>query len=170
MDHTDVLVDAFTRIRDLVRSTLDGVPTEHLTARIDPHANTIAWLVWHLTRVQDDHVAGVAGHEQVWLTDGWVRRFDLPFDDRAIGYGQSPDEVAKVRASTDLLTGYHDAVSARTVEFVRGLSGTDLDRVVDERWDPPVTVAVRLVSVIGDDLQHVGQAAFVRGVLERQQR
>ena len=170
VDHTDVLVDAFTRIRDLVHSTLDGLPTEHLTARIDPDANTIGWLVWHLTRVQDDHVAGVAGHRQVWVADGWAERFGLPFDDDAIGYGQSSDEVGQVRAPAELLTGYHDAVWQRTVDYVRGLSTADLGRVVDERWDPPVTVAVRLVSVVGDDLQHIGQAAFIRGVLERQAR
>jgi hypothetical protein len=50
---------------------------------------------------------------------------------------------------------------------VRSLSEADLTRVVDRNWDPPVTVSVRLVSVIADDLQHVGQAAYVRGILQR---
>ena len=48
-----------------------------------------------------------------------------------------------------------------------GLTDADLPRVVDERWDPPVTLGVRLVSVISDCLQHAGQAAFVRGILLR---
>lgn len=167
MDSTELLVDAVTRIRDLVHKTVQDLPAEHLTARLDPQANTIAWLIWHLTRVQDDHIAEVADSDQVWLADGWCGRFALPFDDHAIGYGQSPAEVAQLTASTDLLTGYHDAVHARTVDFVRGLNGADLDRIVDPRWDPPVTLGVRLVSVISDDLQHVGQAAYVRGVLSR---
>lgn len=167
MDQTDLLIDAFTRIRDLVHRTLNDVPAEHLTARVDPQANTIAWLIWHLTRVQDDHIAEVAGSDQVWLADGWCDRFALPFDASAIGYGQTPAEVARVSTPADLLTGYHDAVHARTVDFVRGLSGAELDRIVDPRWDPPVTLGVRLVSVISDDLQHVGQAAYVRGVLSR---
>jgi hypothetical protein len=75
--------------------------------------------------------------------------------------------VAAVVADGDLLTGYHDAVHARAVEFVATLTDDDLARVVDRRWDPPVTMAVRLVSVLDDCAQHVGQAAFVRGVLER---
>ncbi len=54
---------------------------------------------------------------------------------------------------------------ARTAEFVAGLSAADLDRVVDESWDPPVTLGVRLVSVVDDDAQHAGQAAYVRGLL-----
>lgn len=167
MDSSDVLVDAFTRIRGLVHSTLGGLPPEHLVARVDAEANTVAWLVWHLTRVQDDHVAGVAGHEQVWTTGGWAQRFGLPFDDDAIGYGQSADEVGQVQASAELLGGYHDAVCARSIDYVRGLSASDLDQVVDRRWDPPVTLGVRLISVVSDDLQHIGQAAYVRGLLAR---
>lgn len=167
MDQSEVLVDAFTRVREVVHQTLDGLAPEHLTARVDPDANTIAWLVWHLTRVQDDHVAGVAGHEQVWLSGGWAGRFGLPFDDRAIGYGQSTEEVGQVQATPDLLLGYLDATHERTVSYLTGLSADDLDRVVDERWDPPVTVGVRLISVISDDLQHAGQAGYARGLLER---
>ena len=50
------------------------------------------------------------------------------------------------------------------------VTDADLDRVVDERWDPPVTLAVRLVSVLADGLEHAGQAAYIRGVAERQTR
>ena len=165
---SELLIDGFERVRDAVHEVLDGIDEDALTARLDPDANTIAWLVWHLTRVQDDHVAGVAGTEQRWTAAGWARRFDLPFDDAAHGYGQSSDEVAQVRdVSAEHLAGYYDAVHQATVDYLRGLGDADLDRVVDERWDPPVTAGVRLVSVISDDLQHAGQAAFVRGVLER---
>lgn len=167
MDQGAVLVDGFDRIQQVVHSTLSELPTDALTYRIDDDANTIAWLVWHLTRVQDDHVAGVADTQQVWTADGWNRRFDLPFPDGSIGYGQNSDDVAEVRSDVALLRGYHDAVHDRTVEYVRGLGADDLDRVVDENWDPPVTLGVRLVSVVSDDLQHIGQAAFVRGCFER---
>jgi uncharacterized damage-inducible protein DinB len=162
---TDVLVRAYDDIRDRVASTVEGLSDDVLATRPGDRANTIAWLVWHLTRVQDDHVAHVAGTGQVWTEDGWAERFGLPLDDDDTGYGHSPDDVAKVRASADLLTAYHDAVHARTVGWLRGLSDADLDRVVDESWDPPVTLGIRLYSVVGDDLQHVGQAAYARGLL-----
>jgi uncharacterized damage-inducible protein DinB len=164
----ELLVDGFSRVHGLVHRVVDGLPEDRLTARIDPDANSIAWLAWHLTRVQDDHVAGVAGTEQVWTSDGWAERFGLPFDPSAIGYGHSSAEVGQVRGvPAEDLAGYHDAVHAASVAFVQKLTDADLDRVVDTSWDPPVTLAVRLVSVISDDLQHVGQAAFVRGVLDR---
>jgi hypothetical protein len=159
--------DAFGRIRDEVQHVLGGVTAEALTFRADSQANSIAWLVWHLTRVQDDHVSGVAGNEQVWVAGGWADRFDLPLDNHDIGYGHKADQVALVRAGAELLGGYHDAVFEKTVGYVTGLSAGELDRVVDPRFDPPVTLGVRLVSVVADDLQHVGQAALLRGIVER---
>ncbi|MGD0810603.1 MAG: DUF664 domain-containing protein [Acidimicrobiales bacterium] len=159
--------DAFGRIRDEVHRVLDGVGTQALTFRADTEANSISWLVWHLTRVQDDHVAEVAGIEQVWVAGGWADRFNLGLDVRDIGYGHSADQVGLVTAGAELLAGYHDAVFEQTVEYVTGLSDDELDRVVDRRFDPPVTLGVRLVSVVGDDLQHVGQAALLRGIVDR---
>jgi uncharacterized damage-inducible protein DinB len=164
----DLLTDAFNRIQEGVHGVLDGLGGAELVARLDPEANTIAWLVWHLTRVQDDHVAALSGREQAWQELGWVDRFGLPFDPDATGYGQTPIDVGKVQPSApELLAGYHDTVHARTLDFVATLGEHDLARVVDDSWDPPVTLGARLVSVISDDLQHVGQAAIIRGVLER---
>jgi hypothetical protein len=168
MTSADLLVDAFGRIREEMHRVVDGLTAEQLAFRADPGANSIAWLVWHLTRIQDDHVADAAGTEQVWTSGGWVERFGLPLDPLATGYGHRSREVAAVRVeSGDLLVGYYDAVHQQTIRYVRDLTDADLDRVVDEAWDPPVTLGVRLVSVIGDDLQHAGQAAFVRGLVER---
>jgi uncharacterized damage-inducible protein DinB len=166
MQSRDVLLYAYEQVQATLRRAVEGLTAEQLTARVGPEANPIAWLAWHLARVQDDHVAEVAGSEQVWTAGGWADRFDLPFDRSATGYGFSADDVAAVRVdSADLLLGYAAAVHERTAEFLRGLSDDDLDRVVDTNWDPPVTLGVRLVSVLSDDLQHIGQAAYVRGLL-----
>ncbi|MGW1678350.1 mycothiol transferase [Saccharopolyspora sp. NPDC002376] len=168
MTSADVLVDAFGRIQEVVHDAVTGLDPDQLAARLDPAANSIGWLVWHLSRVQDDHVSDVAEVEQVWTAQGWAGRFGLPFAVEDIGYGHESDDVAAVRVdSGKLLTGYYDAVHAQTLEFVRNLTDDDLVEVVDAAWQPPVTLGVRLVSVIGDDLQHAGQAAFVRGILER---
>lgn len=164
---SDVLVDAFDRIHESVAGVLDGLNSGTLAWRPDPDANTVAWLVWHLTRIQDDHLADAFGRDQIWEEEGWAERMALPFSLGATGYGQRSEEVAQVRVGADLLLGYHDAVHARTVELVSGVVADDLDRIVDRRWDPPVTLAVRLVSVIADDLEHLGQAAYVRGMAER---
>jgi hypothetical protein len=167
VDAREVFTESFERIPDLVHGAVDGLDLDALTFRVDPEANTIAWLVWHLTRIEDDHLADVASFEQVWLTNGWFDRFALPFDRDAHGYGQSAEEVGAVRVSAELLAGYYDDVHAQTRHYVDSLTDADFDRVVDTRWDPPVTLAARLVSVIGDCLQHAGQAALIRGVVLR---
>ena len=169
MDVGELLADGLTRVRQRVEQALDGIGGA-LTWQPDAEANTIAWLVWHLTRVQDDHVAEVAGTDQEWTAGGWQQRFALPLDTDETGYGHSPEQVRAVRAEPDLLLGYHRAVSERSVAWVRSLAPADLDRVVDENWDPPVTLGVRLVSVLSDDLQHVGQASYLRGLADRARR
>jgi uncharacterized damage-inducible protein DinB len=168
MNVAELLVDGFSRVRENVHAAVEGLTAEQLRTRLDDEANSIAWLVWHLTRVQDDHVADVAGTEQVWTGQDWLSRFGLPFPAGDTGFGHRPADVEAVRVDEpELLTGYYDAVHEQTVRFVEGLDGQALDRIVDEAWDPPVTLGVRLVSVLDDDIQHAGQAMFVRGVLER---
>ncbi|UUU36348.1 DinB family protein [Streptomyces sp. CA-210063] len=168
MHAKDILIDAYTRIQEEVHAAVEGLGPDDLNARPAPDANSIAWLVWHLTRVQDDHLADASGLDQVWLSQGWEKRFGLGLPRHDTGYGHSSAKVAKVRVdSGDLLTGYHDAVHEQTLGYVRGLAAKDFERIVDERWDPPVSLGVRLVSVLADDLQHVGQAAYVRGLLQR---
>ncbi|MFF8371621.1 DUF664 domain-containing protein [Streptomyces lydicus] len=165
---TDLLVDAFGRIREAVEEAVDGLDPDEIASRPAEEANSVGWLVWHLTRIQDDHVAGVAGTEQVWTADGWYERFGLPFAADDTGYGHSPEDVAAVRdLSAELLTDYHEAVHDATVQYLAGVEDKDFKRVVDRAWSPPVTLGVRLVSVIADDLQHAGQAAYVRGLLGR---
>ena len=166
MQSRDVLTHAYSQVAETLERSLGGLATEQLTTRAGPDANPIAWLAWHLLRVQDDHVADVAGSEQVYTAQGFARRFGLPLDDAATGYGMSAEEVARVRVEDSaLLVEYSTAVHARTAEFLGGLSDADLDRVVDTRWDPPVTLGVRLVSVLSDDLQHLGQIGYARGLL-----
>ncbi len=166
MTSAEILADAFDRVQETVHEVVRGLTAGQLAARLDRDANSIAWLCWHLARVQDDHLAHAFGVPQVWTEYG--KRFELPFEPGDIGYGHSSERVAQVTVSSgDLLTGYHDAVHGQTIRLVSGVTDADLSRVVDEAWDPPVTLGVRLVSVISDCLQHAGQAAFVRGILLR---
>ena len=167
MSGNELLIDGFGRIREIVHEVLDGLDSEMLSFRADAAANSISWLVWHLTRVQDDHIAWAGGLEQVWLSDGWEKRCGLPLDPLDIGYGHDSDDVAVVRLDPELLAGYHDATYEQTISFISGLTEADMSKIVDRRWNPPVTLAARLISVLTDDLEHAGQAAFVKGLLER---
>jgi len=162
-----LLSDAFTRVAEQVAAVTDGLSEEDAAWRPDPAANSIAWLLWHLARVQDDHIADLAGEPQVWTSESFDERFGLPFEPGATGYGQNADEVGQVRASAADLAAYHAAVHHATLRYLDSLTLAELERVVDTRWDPPVTAAVRLVSVIDDCVEHVGQAAYLQGMVQR---
>lgn len=164
----EILLDAFSRVAEELPDLLAGLTPEGLLWQPDPQANSIAWLSWHLSRVADDHLAGVGDVEQVWRTGGWSARFALPYDEADIGYGQSAADASRFAVTdVDLLTGYHADVHRLTTEVVNRLGPADLQRIVDRRWNPPVTAAVRLVSVVNDTTQHLGQIAYLRGMLER---
>lgn len=168
METNEILADAFERVRDGVHRVVGGLDGQALAYRPDADANSIGWLVWHLTRVHDDHVSEIAGRDQAWTDEGWSDRFGLPLDRADTGYGHSSEQVAAVRLDgPEVLTGYHDAVVRRTLAYLDTVDAAELDRVVDDRWDPPVSVGVRLVSVIADQLQHLGQASYVRGMHEK---
>lgn len=160
----DLLRDAFTRLAEHADELTDDLTDEVAGYRPTPQANSIAWLLWHSARVQDIQIAQVAGVEQVWTRDGWVDRFglDLPRDDS--GYGHSAADVAKVRAPAQLLAGYYRAVHELTLGYLDGVTAEELARVVDKHWNPPVTAGVRVVSIIDDCAQHLGQAAYLRGM------
>ncbi|AOT04827.1 mycothiol transferase [Arthrobacter sp. U41] len=164
MKSNEFLLDAFARIREAVADTLDGAREEALLRRPSGNGNSIAWLIWHLSRVEDAQLASAAGLKQVWTSQGFAVRFNLPLPERDTGYGHSSDKVDKVKATPELLLEYYDAVHRQTAEFLATLGDEDFDRIVDTRWDPPVTLGVRLVSTIADCLQHVGQAAYAKGL------
>ena len=166
MDVAALLLELYGRIPPLARAAVDGLGTDDLTAAPSDGANTIGWLVWHLARVQDHHVSELLGSDQIWESGDWASRFGLTPDPSNIGYGHTAAQMRAVRPDgPDLLVDYLDAVDARTRELLGSLTPGDLDRIVDRRWDPPVTMGVRLVSIADDSLQHVGQAAYLRGLL-----
>ncbi len=168
MECRDLLIDAFERIKASMHLCLTGLTPDQLVRCPSPQANSIAWLAWHLTRVQDDHVSDLAGQSQAWIDEGWHARFSKPADPSDTGFGYSAEQVATLRpASAQLLLDYFDAVYQRSVAYLRRLQATDLDRILDEpQWNPRPTVGVRLVSVIDDCLEHAGQMSYARGLLE----
>jgi hypothetical protein len=160
-------LDGFARMPAIVGGAVTGLSADDLAYRPGEQVNSIGWLVWHLARGEDVQLAQVSGRDQAYADGGFAGRFDLPFGPNDFGFGHGPADVARVRVTNPaILIDYYAAVHARTADFIGGLEDTDLDRIVDRNWDPPVTLGVRLVSVLGDDLQHGGQARYLRGWLD----
>ncbi|MGX9293366.1 mycothiol transferase [Tsukamurella paurometabola] len=162
----DLLTDSFARIREHAEDVTGGLDPDIANRRIVPDANTIAWLVWHSARVIDAQLAPIAGVEEVWTANDWYGRFGLDLPPESTGYGHSRADAAKVHGSDALLIGYFRDVDAMATRYLATVTPDELARVIDEAWDPPVTVAVRLVSIVDDCAQHLGAAAYLKGALQ----
>lgn len=166
-----VLRECFTRVSEELPTILEGLTPEEVLWRPDPEANSIGWLVWHLARVQDDHLAGVAAALGRPVGQVWPEHegdLGLPYETGDIGYGQSAEQVAAFSAGeVGPLLAYVAAVDARTGEVLASMTDGELAREVDVFDGEAITAQVRLVSVVNDVTQHLGQVAYLRGLLAR---
>jgi len=166
MEWQQMMTDGYTRVSQALRRALTGLTQEELDRRPSGDTNSIGWLAWHLTRVQDNHFADLIGEEQLWIRDSWHARFGRLADAGDIGWGHTPEQVAAFRSpDVDTLLAYHEAVAERSKAYFGTLTAEDLDRELDEpQYQPLPTVGVRIVSILSDNLQHAGQAAYLRGL------
>lgn len=166
MESSDLLIEAYTHINRIVHQAIDDLSQDQLAYRPEEGANSIAWLVWHLTRIQDSHLKNVVQLEEVWSTEQWDERFGMSGNE-TIGFGDSPDDVAAIRPPRAILLGYHDRVAGRVLDYLPTVDADELDRIVDTNYDPHVKAGIRLMSVVQDNTQHAGQARYIRGMIER---
>ncbi len=168
MEWQELIIDGYGRIEDSLAKALTGLTRDDLDRLPHPDCNSMGWLAWHLARLQDSSIASLMGEEQIWITGRWHTRFGRPPDAADTGFGHSSEDVAAFRSpDVDTFLDYYRAVLAQTRRYISGLSPDELGRELDESWYQPLpTVGVRLVSVMCDGLKHVGQAAYVRGLLK----
>ncbi len=168
MEWQQLITDGYGRILRILEKSLEGLTPDDLSQQPHPDCNSMGWLAWHLTRVQDHHIADLMGEEQLWIGDGWHARFNRPLDPKDIGSGHSSEDVAAFKPpDAKTLLEYHHAVVERSKRYINTLSAVDLDQEIeDPRFQPLPTVGTRLISVLSDGLQHAGQVAYLRGLLK----
>lgn len=168
MNVGELAADHFGRVQRTLGMALKGLTAEQLAYKPHSDANPIGWNAWHLTRIQDHALSGLAERDQAWTADGWHTKFDMPADGGNTGTGHNMEQVDAFKSpDVQVLLDYYDAVYARTKEYLATLTPEALDRVLDEpRWNPMPTVGVRLVSVMHDNSLHVGEVSYVRGLVE----
>ncbi|HEY7166615.1 MAG TPA: DinB family protein [Candidatus Binatia bacterium] len=167
MESAGLVLDALGRVREMVREALKDLSADELLAPPKPH---IAWLTWHIARVQDANFSGLIAKPQLWISGGWHARFRMPPDPKDYGSGhrQTPAQVdAFTVTDKGLLLGYHDAVFARTKEYLSTVTNADLNRVLNEpQYQPLPTLSIRLASVINCNTRHAGQIEYLRGLVK----
>jgi len=164
-----LITDLFVRISQELEKVLEGLTVDELNQRPTPDCNSIGWLAWHLTRSHDRNISELAAEEQLWIKDNWHARFGRAPNPADTGFGHSSEDMAAFRSpdSQTLLEYHHAALDLAKRYISDTLSEIDLKREVESPTLGNVaTVRARLVGIISDGFQHLGQAAYVRGLLK----
>lgn len=165
----EIIMDIFDRIAAQLAQVLEGLTPEELNRQPSTGANTIGWMAWHLTRSHDRNMSELMKMEQLWISEGWYKRFNRAPDPSETGWGHTIDEMKNFGAPDSMtIMKYHRSVLERIKDYI----GNDLTEAVleDESYSPTFRrsspVYRRITGVINDGLQHVGQAAYVRGLIQ----
>jgi len=167
MEGAGLVLDALGRVRHMVREAISDLTAEEMLA---PPKPPIAWLTWHIARVQDANFSGLLDRPQLWITDRWHERFHMAPNPRDYGSGhRHTAEQVEAFTVTDktLLLDYLDAVFAQTKDYLSTVTNEDLNRVLNEpQYSPLPTLSVRFASVINCNTRHAGQIEDLRGLVK----
>ncbi len=146
-----------------IKLATDDLTDEQLFYQPTADTNSIAWLIWHLSRWRDHVSAAVSGEPQVWVKDGWSTRFGL--SEVGTGLGDSLEQVAALRVERETLFGYLDAAHTETMKRVTQLTSAQFEQSVEYLPGTSRVAWQALAGICGDSYQHAGQIAYLRGLI-----
>ena len=166
MDFRDLVRSGLDEYLEGLEQALDGLTPVELAWQPAPSSNNITWQVWHMARVEDRWVNSYLRQgTEVWIADKWYSKFGLQPEDH--GARQSAEDSA---AMPDLplagLMDYYRVVRDSTNSYVDNLTADDLGKSYSHpRTNPGPTVNWVLAHLLVEEAQHLGQVAYVRGIL-----
>jgi len=165
MEWQQLIISIFERMSQIMEKSLQRLTLDDVNQQPSRDTNSMGWLAWHLTRCYDEAMANLLGEEQLWIKGKWHAKFNRPADPQDLGFGHSPEDLSAFKSpEVQILLGYYRAVLELMRHYITNLSESDLDQKLDHPRFP--TVAARLVGVVNDSYQHIGQIAYVRGLLK----
>lgn len=174
MDTNPFIKQTLDHFESRLDQTLRGLTNEELAWRPNAEANSIAFVIWHTTRVEDRFMQKMVREtEEVWTGGGWYSRLGLDEGDTGVDF--SVDRLASFPAlSVENLRDYLDAVRAETNAYLDAAAPAGFDLVPDRNPFPEVpgadeyfegcTIARMFLILIGEHFQHLGHAAYIRGL------
>ena len=167
MDVNHFFLHNITHGEQVLRRALSELSTEELNSHpCGPGTNSIAWLIWHLTRIQDLSASARMGKDQAWVAEGFHAKFGMEADFMKFN-SFTPEELdAFPQMDAESLLGYYECARGYLTEYVNSLSASDLDAPVPPRPHGPENVGDALGITLADNTQHFGQIAFIMGVVK----
>ena len=158
--------DMMERNWEMIDAALEGLDESAMARQPTDQCNSVAWILWHLTRVTDMFIhTRLRDLTQVWVSEGWHEKFRMPADEEDRGVGWSASDVAQWRApAKEVQLAYYEAVKNHAREFLANITTEELEReIVINPVPEPRTVAVCMGQMVWDTVAHGGQIAYLRG-------
>jgi hypothetical protein len=166
MELHEMLAVGYSGILRTLDYTLKGLTKEDINWQPKPDCNSIGWMVWHPIRFQDMQISEFMGEEQLWIKDGWYKKWGRKADPKESGGGMTPEDLTKFKSpGAATVLAYAKAVVERSQKYFPTLKKADLDKILKGGPHKPYpTVGMMLMIILSDSLQHAGQAGYVRGL------
>jgi len=160
----DLIKMSLEENRDYIARAIKDLSPDELAWRPKPHSNNIAFLLWHLARVEDLWINRlILGGKSMYETDGWYKKFKTPAQDSGFGYDQAKLAAWPV-PTPELLQSYTAAVREKTLAFLKTTDEKKLDEPKDFILNK-ATVGWALSHLISEIGEHSGQIGYLRGVM-----
>ncbi len=166
MSPTESVVSTLQRNWAMVDSAMEGLDQETINRIPAEQCNSIAWILWHMSRVVDTFVnTRFQSRPQLWIAGGWHQRFGMGDDPDDRGVGWTMEQVASWSPpDLSVQLGYHQAVREAAAGYLSSATEADLAEVkVIPPAPEPRTVANALGQMVWDAVAHGGQIAYLRG-------
>lgn len=166
METSDFILNMLDRVQNALTAVVNGLSHKELTWRPRAEANSIGFILWHQMRCEDIFVQSMIQQKpQVWVSEKWYEKLNLPENPQDVGYGYTAEQVAAFPVpELDDLLGYAKATRARTVEYLKDIAADKLDQVIQTPIFGDITIGNVFVILLGDTIQHTGQTAYLRGL------
>ena len=163
MDAKEFALEALERARAVTMIAIDGLTPEHFHWRPNPTANSIAFLLWHISRVEDRFTSDLRNMEEIWLTEEWHKKFAVAISENGIGWG--PEQIQDFRPAIELVVSYLQRVRNISLETISRLNISQFkEQLTPSR--PDFTVANTLQTIVYHENHHQGAIGYIRGLIE----
>ena len=166
MKGAKILSDMLEMSDSLVRRALEGLTDADLIKRPSDQDNTIGWLMWHKTRVEDIAFADASGEEQFWISDKWHEKFGMepnPGQMGFRGFARTSDEPRVQERKTFSATP--TPFGRARLRCWRASRPRTSTRKSPPRWARPSKSGTTSGRVAADNIQHGGQICYLRGFI-----
>ncbi|MFC1994682.1 DinB family protein [Chloroflexota bacterium] len=164
MDTKELILASLEQSKGYLSKALDGLTQEEAAWSPRAECNSIAFISWHIARVEDFFVnRALQRKDELYESEGWQEKLGTP--PKEVGYQYTVGQLcAWPVPQLEVLRAYADSVREKTLAFLKHLAPARLSEVPRPDRSPD-SIGVTLGRISTEIALHVGQIAYLRGML-----